>query len=286
MMAARKRATRRHVVVIVSDLHCGSTVGLHPPDDTVLDDGGTYTPSKAQGWLWEHWSAFWERALKLADGADLHIICNGDAVDGDHHGTAQIVSRDGNVQFDILRRCWEPILSLRRPTSFVVVRGTEVHVGKSGNVEEGFAGWLQGKGVVVPIVPGSRNRSHWHWRGDYGGTVIDATHHGRMGTRPWTKLSGVGTLAAQIVMEAAMRGETPPHLALRSHYHQHTDTADNFPTRVIQTPAWQLATAFVHRIAPESLADVGGVIVSIEGGRYDVEKYLAKPDPTPTWKAA
>ena len=52
------------MIAVVSDLHCGSTVGLHPPEETPLDDGGAYTPSKAQGWLWSHWLAYWKRVMK------------------------------------------------------------------------------------------------------------------------------------------------------------------------------------------------------------------------------
>ena len=276
---------KRKVIAVVSDLHCGSTVGLHPPQDTDLDDGGTYTPSKAQRWLWDHWAAFWARTREVAKGADLHIVCNGDAVDGDHHGTAQIVSRHPLIQYEILKACWEPILGAGPVKSFVVVRGTEVHVGPLGSAEESFGRWLAGRGIPVAKEAGTKNHSQWHFRGKYGALTVDATHHGRMGARPWTKLSGVGTLAAQIVMEYANEGERPPRLALRSHYHQITDTYNNFPTRVIQTPAWQLGTAYVHRIAPESLADVGGLIVTTDGPDYDVETYLARPARSPIWSA-
>lgn len=276
---------KRLVVAVVSDLHCGSTVGLHPPEETPLDDGGAYTPSKAQGWLWSHWLAYWKRVREAAKGAELHVILNGDAVDGDHHGTTQIVSRHPGTQVEILKMCWLPVLEATRIKSFAVVRGTEVHVGPNGSAEESFARWIAARGITVPRDPGTKTHSQWHFKGDYGGVVVDATHHGRMGGRPWTKLSGVGTLAAQIVMEYAQDRQQPPDLALRSHYHQVTDTHNAFPTRVIQTPAWQLATSFVHRIAPESLADVGGVIVSIAGGTYDVETYVARPARTPTWKA-
>jgi hypothetical protein len=263
---------------IISDSHCGSSMGLHPYDPTELDDGASYHPSNAQRWIYDGWLAFHERLKDAAKGTDLHYLANGDLVDGDHHGTTQIVSKHPNAQIDILRRCFTPVLDLPLK-SMVVVRGTEVHVGPSGCAEESFANWLVAQGVRVLPEPGTGNASHWHYRGSYGGAVVDATHHGRVGTRPWTKANGTLSLAAEIVMEHALRRETPPDLAVRSHFHQWVDTGDAFPTRVIQTPSWQLATAYVKRRHAENLADLGGTIVTLLDGKIErVQKVLFQPE--------
>lgn len=80
-----------------------------------------------------------------------------------------------------------------------------------------------------------------------------------------------------------MKGERAPDLAIRSHYHQWVDTYDAYPTRVIQTLAWQLKTAYVHKVAAESLAEVGGAIVTIRDGVIEhIEKVMfpvKRPDP-------
>lgn len=262
---------------LISDLHCGSSVGLHPYDATTLDDGGQYVPSEAQCWLYDHWRHYLDTLKAAAAGTDLHVILNGDLVDGDHHGTTQIVSRHPNVQLDILKRCIEPLLALR-PKTVTVVRGTEVHVGPSGSAEESFAKWLVGRGVTVP--PGEHgNASHWHFRGEYGGVLVDATHHGRVGGRPWTRPNATNGLAAEIVMEHAERGERIPDLCVRSHFHQWVDTGDNYRTRVIQTPSFQLATAYVKRRHAEGLADVGAAIARIDDGQIvALRKVVATPE--------
>ena len=43
----------RELWAVVSDLHCGSTLGLCPPEGVQLDDGGQYLPSAAQKALWD-----------------------------------------------------------------------------------------------------------------------------------------------------------------------------------------------------------------------------------------
>lgn len=273
----------RVIVGVVSDLHCGSTVGLHPDTPTVLDDGGRYLPSAAQGWLWHGWQKYIRELVDIACGDPIHLILNGDLVDGAHHGTTQVVSNHPNVQVDIAKRCIKPLLGATAPHSVVVVRGTEVHVGPSGSAEESLAKWIRGAGHKTSIEPGTTNLSNWHFRGSYEGVVIDATHHGRVGGRPWTKSNGTASLAAEITMEHAIRRETPPDIALRSHYHQHVDTHDAFPVRVIQTPAWQLGTAYVKRRHAESLADVGGLAIEIEDGQVErVHNILFRPERHPT----
>jgi hypothetical protein len=268
-------------IAVVSDLHCGSTVGLHPDTPTPLDDGGSYNPSKAQLWLHDVWVNYWKSARAAAEGGEFHIITAGDLVDGDHHNTTQIVSRHGDAQMNILQTCFAPILAEGKIDSFTVVRGTEVHVGKSGSAENTFARWVAGQGVNVTREAGTGNHSHWHFRGQYGGKMIDVAHHGRIGSRPWTKNNATLGLAAQIVMEYANQGQLAPELAIRGHYHQWVDTGDAFRTRVIQMPAFQLATAYVHRVAPGALADIGGAVIQIENGVLNVGKYLVQPERPP-----
>ena len=60
----------RYVLAVVSDLHCGSTLGLCGPEPVELDDGGLYTPSAIQRWLWERWADYWRRVEVARQGAD------------------------------------------------------------------------------------------------------------------------------------------------------------------------------------------------------------------------
>lgn len=274
----------KHIVAVVSDLHCGSTVGLHSDQPTLLDDGAFYHPSPAQLWLWQHWVTYWARVKKVAKGHHLHVVLNGDAVDGNHHGTTQIASNHPGIQHTILGNVMDHVWQTVQPHSVVVVRGTEAHVGPSAANEEAFAFGLSQRGFTVPKTSDNRY-SHWHFHGQYGQHLLDFTHHGRLGQRLWTKSNPSNGLAFEIWAEHAMQGKPHPRLAIRSHFHRHADTFDAYPTRLIQTPAWQLATAFVHRIAPDTMADIGGLIIVADGERLDVEKVMFVPDPPKIWSA-
>lgn len=277
---------KAHVVAVVSDLHAGSTVALCPPE-IALDDGGKYVASKAQVWLWDRWLDFWRQVeeTRAREKATLHVVLNGDLTDGDHHGTTQILSGNPTAQAAVVNAQLQEMLRLS-PDSIHVVRGTEAHVGKSAAFEERIALGLFKDGRPVVKDEATGTASHWQAKLDIQGVRLDFAHHGRVGTRPWTKPNVTMNMAAEIFFEHARHGLPHPHLAVRSHMHQFVDTGSCQPVRVIQTPAWQLATAFIHRIAPGAIADVGGLILTIRGGQLDVRPVLYRPEPVATWKAA
>ena len=279
--------SRATVIAITSDQHCGSTIALCPPK-VHMDDGGEYVASAAQRWLWGNWQAFWKRAaaVRKEHNARFVQVYNGDMTDGDHHGTSQILSGNPTVQAAVVNAALHIPKSLS-PDEMFFIRGTEAHVGKSASFEERIALGLKKDGM--PVIPEAvnGNASHWHAKMEYDGVRLDFAHHGRMGQRPWTKGSIANYLAFQIWTEHHLRDEPHPHVAVRSHMHQFWDTADAYPTRLIQTASFQLATAYVHKVVTESsLADVGGVILVIKRGKLTVEPVLFRPASPQVWRPA
>lgn len=244
------------LLAVTSDHHANSTLGLVPEEGVQLDDGGRYSPSKPQRWTWECWNAFWADAesLRRAEKAKLVAIFNGDLVDGDHHQTSQIISRNMEVQGYVAERVFSVPRNLK-PHKTYVVRGTEAHTGPSGASEESLAKHLRADREAE-----ERTWSSWHLRLNLHGVLVDCQHHGRIGTRPWTRQNALSALACQIWMEHRLANLRHPDLAFRSDRHVYGDSFGAYPTRVIQTPAWQLKTAFAHKVAPESIADIGGVL--------------------------
>ena len=273
------------VIAVTSDQHCGSTVALCPPK-IELDDGGSYEASKAQRWLWENWIGFWDtaQAKREALGADLYCVFNGDLTEGDHHGTSQILSSNPTAQAAVVNACMAPVLDLS-PDRLMFVRGTPAHVGKSAAFEERIASGLRKD--KRPVVGDSETgtASWWHLRMEVQGVRLDFAHHGRFGQRPWTRGNVVLNLAAEIFYDHAADGEPHPHIAVRSHQHRYFDTANAHPTLVIQTPAGQLATGYIHRINPGALACIGGVLIVIQSGAATVEPIIYKPTRVSVWRA-
>jgi hypothetical protein len=277
--------TKRAVTLaITSDQHCGSTLGLCPPEGVRLDGDASYQPGKVQQWTWEKWEDYWAAVKFTRDRhkAEVWTAYNGDAVEGDHHGTSQIISKNPEPQAYLLERVFSLAAALNPARQFVI-RGTEAHVGPAGATEEMWAKHL----LNHVRDPETKAHSWWHLRLDIHGVLFDFKHHGRVGTRPWTKLTGTGTLAAEIMLECANSDNPIPDFAIRSHRHQYVDTGDAYKTRVIQTPAWQIKTSHAHKVVPESIADIGGLIITVfPDGQTEVLKKLYRPSLPKIWRIA
>ena len=264
-------------LLLASDTHCGSTIGLCPPEGVRLDDGQEVKPSKPQAWLWWCWEQVHKAAAETAKAAKgpLWTVLNGDLVDGDHHGTTQIMSRHPDAQHYIADRTFSLTKDLK-PARLFVVRGTEVHTGTSGSAEEGLA-----KMLGAERDPETHLWSRWHLRIRVHGKLVDVQHHGKgLGRLPHTKENGANSLAWRVWQTHAERGLEPPALVVRSHLHQWADSfGAHRQTRALFLPSFQLKTAYVHRVAADEIADVGAAVVVVEpDGRMDVRPILFQPE--------
>ena len=271
----------KHIVVCLGDTHCGSTVGLCPPEGLELDDGGMYEPNKAQRWLWNNWEEAWAKIKSVKRKnrrAKLHLILNGDLIDGDHHRTAQIASPLTGIHITCAMESLRVPLALK-PKSIHVIRGTPSHVGRSGGSEEGIARALKAASWPVVEDPDTGMKSSYSRVIQVGNIRFDVKHHGRMGKRAHTKGPYMRWFAQDIFFNHMMDGDDPPDVAVRSHYHQFADSGKihKIKTRAVALPAWQLATEYVHRVA-ESLADIGLVWFEVDDDDYDMKTILYKPD--------
>ena len=271
----------KHIVVCVGDTHCGSTVGLCPPEGLELDDEGMYLPSKAQNWLWNNWEEAWGKVKSVKRKnrkAKLHLILNGDLIDGDHHRTTQIATGLTGVHMRCAMESLRVPLALK-PNTIHVLRGTPSHVGRAGGSEEGIARALKAASWPVVGDPDTGMKSSYSRVIQVGNTRFDIKHHGRMGRRAHTKGPYMRWFAQDIFFNHMMDGDDPPDVAIRSHFHQFADSGriHKIKTRAVALPAWQLATEYVHRVA-ESLADIGLVWCEVDDDDYDMKTGLYKPD--------
>jgi hypothetical protein len=230
------------------------------------------------------WRDYWQRVAekRAALKAELYVVFNGDAVEGDHHKTTQIMSANPNAQAAAWNAAIGVPLALK-PDRIIIVRGTEAHVGQSASAEERIADGLWRDKRPVIREPETGAASWWHWRAEIQGVLVDVTHHGRIGQREHTRGSQIVLYAHDIHLAHTKAGHRPPDLCLRGHNHKVADSFDAVKPRVVATGAWQLGTSHVHKVQPDSLADIQGVIVTIQHGEYDVEKVAFYPE-RPVWR--
>lgn len=261
-------------VVLLSDLHANSTVGLCPPVVN-RDDGGTYRSSPAQRWMWRNLLAFGEavQAHRSKVGGRLVLVLNGGLADDNYHGKFQLVDVNPKTQMATAVRALEPILSILQPEDRIyVTRGTEAHSGRSAWMDDAIGADLGA------VSPGEGVHSYWHLRLNIEGVRFDVAHHPPLGPGrvPWTQQLYATRLAAVAYFDAVKAGEKPPDLYVRGHYHMPGDSYDAYPVRALALPSWQLTTAFGYRIGGGRPYPVGGAIVTCDRGKYEVSKHYYK----------
>jgi hypothetical protein len=265
--------TAKTILAIFGDTQIGSSTALAPPQFTIhnLDqrEQQVVTHNRYQKWLWECWTDYWDYVKELAGMRGKHRkhrivpVHMGDVIDGNHHGTNQIIQDVDDqmiVALDVLR----PIRDMADKMYGII--GTEAHDGPAGANAVALYKELDvdDYGQVLSF--------------EVDGKIHDCAHHGRVGTRTWT--SAAAAIGVEVMLDYGSFSLPYPDYIWRAHNHVIDDSGAKLDgTRVICLPSWQLKTAFGHRVAANRVrSDIGGYIVT--GGELDASRnrYKGQPD--------
>ncbi len=232
-------------LVVVSDLHCGCQLGLCPADGVQLDEGGFYRPGSLQTKVGDMWDHFWKVWIpKACHNEPFAVVVNGDSLDGSHHGAVHQISHNLSDQAKIAYELLAPIVEACQGR-FYMVRGTEAHVGPSGQQEEELADKLG----AIPDESG-RHARYELWA-EVGKGLVHVMHHvGTTGTTHYESTAILKELAESYT-EAGRWRLRPPDVVVRSHRHRHIEV--RVPTDLgygisFSTAGWQLKTPFTYKI--------------------------------------
>lgn len=262
-------------LVVFSDLHVGSTVGLCPANVT-LDDGGRYAATKAQLWLLDCWRRAWADVARLAAGYELWAVSNGDLCDGDHHGTYQLWSRNPEDQIRTACDMLSPVQQLAH--RLFVVRGTEAHVGGSSWFEEAIA-----HRIDAEPCPVTATHSWYRLPIIVSGVRFHVAHHASMGGKELSRGTSAAGQATDTLTYCAEHGLTIPDVVVRSHNHRWADSGTTYRVRAVGMPAWQLGTAYINGRRPNSIADIGLCVWLCDAGRYTMHPIRFQPKEDRYW---
>lgn len=257
-------------LVVISDTHVGCKLALVPPDPIRLDGGGQYIPSDLQRGMWHYWREFWDEWVPMATrGEPFDLVHNGDAIDGVHHNSTTQISHNMEDQVRIAEIVMEPIVErcVKSGGTYYHIRGTEAHVGKSGEHEERLARNLGAK-------PNSHNQyarfDLWKRVGETTDRVraplVHLLHHIGTTSSAAHESSAVNAEMAAEFVEAGRWNREPPDYIVRSHRHRsiavNLDTQKGYAAAIV-TPAWQLKTPYVWKIpgARVSEPQLGGIVI-------------------------
>lgn len=253
------------VVVPVGDLHVGSSVALCPPGGVQLEDGGHYLPNDAQKWLHARWSDMLARIRDLRKRRfHVIVVSLGEFIDGRHHETTQLLSQTPEIQAAAALDVMQPLAALAN--ELYVLRGTEAHSGKGA-----AADFAIGRELGARRDPSTGMHAFYHLLLDVAGVHLDVAHHiGGGGDDARIYGNAIRRETAAMLME---RPDT--HIVLRGHVHRFADTGLAFPTAWgAVVPAWQLKTAFTHRVTRREYFSVGTWLVHINNKQWETERLM------------
>jgi hypothetical protein len=156
--------------------------------------------------------------------------------------------------------CLKPIIENKKCKQYYHIRGTEAHVGKSGQYEEEVAKILGAKPDEIG------NHARWDMWYKLHDKIIHFSHHiGTTGSSSYES-TAVYKEMVESFNEAGRWQDKPPDVVVRSHRHRQFETriaTKNGYGISLVTPAWQLKTPFIHRLpgGRASTPQIGGYLI-------------------------
>jgi hypothetical protein len=258
-----RNAERVNNLIVISDTHCGCRLGLLHPDGINVDSGGIYQPSGFQRKMWAYWREFWDEWVpEVTRGEPFDLVHNGDAIDGVHHRSTTQISHNLQDQQRIAEAVLKPVVALCKASggTYYHIRGTEAHVGQSGEYEERLARELGAK----PNDQGQHARFDLWKR--VGNCLVHLLHHIGTTSSAAHESSAVNAELTASYVEAARWGREPPDFIVRSHRHRSIavdmNSAKGYAAAIV-TPAWQGKTPYVFKIPGARISEpqIGGVLI-------------------------
>ena len=199
-----KRSVR--IACVISDIHCGSEVGLAPPI-THTEAGNVigFGKNLHQAWLWHHWVEGITRVKAICGGDDAILIVNGDATEGVHHrNEASLVAAAIETHVNMAIECLHPFKEFC--SKIAVVKGTECHTKNMENLLAEKLGALELKA-----------KDKWLLR--IHGCLVDAAHHMGTTSRAYLEASLMSIQMGNARLNYLRAGHEVPKVYLRAHRH-------------------------------------------------------------------
>ena len=228
-------------LVAVSDIHSGSTVSILPPN-FVNYEGRVVGRTPLMEWFWEAWEKNAAWVLQKVGDDPAALVINGDLIEGDHHGTKQIWSKDIADHSKAALETLEAFCGCF--TKKFMVLGTECHVGMH---ERSLAADLG-----CEINPEHKQRYWDRLSLEIAEVPISVRHHFPATSRVHLEASQHSIQLGNARLEALRAGRTPPRIILGAHRHRPGHWSDGEAMSVV-TGAWQGITRHGFKVVPDAV---------------------------------
>ena len=278
--------TKPLFILPIADPHIGSTAGLHPNYIkrgnewvTVDEAGGWYYTNNPHYYLhskqvriWKHYEAGIKSLAEIRKqkDCDMLIIVMGDAIDGDHHATHQLTTKNEPEQIEafvsLMNWTLETVGFQAGRDKLVIIEGTESHTRDNEEVigqrlpAEKFKG---GASCTAFLEMDIHGKLFWFY------------HHGVHSGYSYNRGQGLYNYLKQIYIDRRMTGKRPPNFVMTADKHDREKqiySNDGHELTGLILPPFQDKTRFTHKL-PRAIVNttkVGFSPVMVEDGRIEV----------------
>lgn len=233
--------SKTDMLVILSDPHIGSTIGLWP-DKFKSNEGFPVGQSDYQKLLWRHWLSMRQWVKEVTKGRKYELLLNGDTIEGNHHRTLQIMTPDVSDQCNAAVQVLGELRE--KATALYMTLGTECHV-RNDEI------WMSEK------LGAERDTKNGRSVFDrlvlqFGSLRLSATHHCSATSRPWLESGEYSRFIASETLELARNREPIADILVRAHRHVPGHFSDLCSMGIV-TGAWQGLTRHGLKVVPHAL---------------------------------
>ena len=255
------------LVVVLSDLHSGGSTALFPNrfwQSTTTEHN--HTPTQRQAAMYKHFERCMEYAAQNRRGKRLVVVHDGDAIEGVHHNSIQVITQNKAEQAGIHIDLMDTFLKRTRFSKkngdlLYYVSGTETHV---GDIEQSIA-----KDLSAENNP-EGGRVFDHLELNINGRLVWMVHHGKGRGRGANEGNELRNWMRDVFWDCMKVKAQPPDLVITGH--THTPTWNTYIGRNINSfhmihgvvcPSWQMKTRYAYKVAPVDRNEIGAVFVEI-----------------------
>ena len=242
------------LAIVVSDIHCGSEVGLAPPK-VKLRNGNVVSFGKNihQRWLWQNWQTMISGVKSIIGKDQAALIVNGDATEGVHHRNEKdLIAAEIDKHVEMAAKCLKPLSSLAHKT--YVVKGTECH---TLDLENLLAKKLRAVGGVAKDK----------WLIEINGCLIDAAHHMGVTSRAYLEASAMSIHMGNAILNSVRIGHRPAKVYLRGHRHCGGWFSDGSGLFCV-TGGWQFLTRHGFKVVTDSIPSPTVIVLDWRGKQH------------------
>ena len=249
-------------IVVFSDIHVGCSLAIMHPDGAECDGGRIVKPSKIQLAIYAVWREFWDKWVPRAtNGEPFIVVNNGDTVDGSHHHATTQWSHNINDQRTHAELLIRPVVEACKGR-YYHIRGTEAHVGQSGEYEETLA-------KSLGAIKDEQGRyARWELLKKIGKYRVHFSHHIGTTSSAAHESSAINAEISAMFTNAGRIGTQPPDVVVRSHRHRCIEVrlpSEGGYKSSFTTAAWQAKTPYVYRIpgGRTGSSQIGGSLIRL-----------------------